>query len=772
MAMTTNFVKRRLAVAGSALALSLAAAAPVFAQAAPGYNVPTDSPASPLIFNGQTVQPFTTEMLLFEEFGTKAVPTSTCPTCQALPKPPLDACNSGPIGTDLDTFLKQPLSPLPTRTANTSLPNPWASTIGTCLNSPLATSAIEGRPSGEWFAHQRWTEFPSKVYFQSAQNGARDNGGLRDTLQRHHWAVGEFKAGGLNYRGGTNKNTQVRFHPLLPVQSSNSVWTFDGTMPPKLLMARYGEAILFRHFNTLPIDVAANGGFGMHTITTHEHNGHNAAESDGYTAAFFFPGQYYDYHWPMLLAGYDSINKTATDPWAGMPNGAGGTTLIKGDWHETMSTHWFHDHMLDFTAQNVYKGNAAMMNYYSAIDRGREGFQCNYTNALNPNMCLPSGTALDWGNRDYDVNLVIADKAWDANGQLFFNIFNKDGFLGDRVLVNWTYKPYLNVRARRYRFRILNGAVSRYFKYAIVDAAGNRVPYHMVANDGNLMRNAIPFPNAQSADLPQQGIAERYDIVVDFKNFAAGSKLYLVNLLEHQNGTGPFREVSIATAISPTYSGDPAVGKIMEFRVNAYTGTDLSMNPVDYEPGKKTMIPPPVIPAAELAAARQRTFQFSKANGTDAKPWTIATDGGQGFAMDPHRITANVTQSQYEIWHLRGGSGWAHPVHIHFEEGQILSRGGAAPPLWEAGARKDVYRLSTFPDATNSVDLVIKFREFMGNYMEHCHNTQHEDNAMLMRWDLKNPGAITAIPTPVQSWTGTTYEPSFGLTPAAGGGGG
>jgi FtsP/CotA-like multicopper oxidase with cupredoxin domain len=137
--------------------------------------------------------------------------------------------------------------------------------------------------------------------------------------------------------------------------------------------------------------------------------------------------------------------------------------------------------------------------------------------------------------------------------------------------------------------------------------------------------------------------------------------------------------------------------------------------------------------------------------------------------MDPHRVTANVTQSQYEIWHLRGGSGWAHPIHIHFEEGQILSRGGAVP-LWEQGARKDVYRLSTFPDATNSVDLIVKFREFMGNYMEHCHNTQHEDNAMLMRWDLKSPGSITAIPTPVQTWTGTTYEPTFGLTPNGGGG--
>ncbi len=43
-----------------------------------------------------------------------------------------------------------------------------------------------------------------------------------------------------------------------------------------------------------------------------------------------------------------------------------------------MSTHWFHDHMLDCTSQNVYKGNAVMMNYYSAIDRGKEGFRCDY----------------------------------------------------------------------------------------------------------------------------------------------------------------------------------------------------------------------------------------------------------------------------------------------------------------------------------------------------------------------------------------------------------
>ena len=53
---------------------------------------------------------------------------------------------------------------------------------------------------------------------------------------------------------------------------------------------------------------AQNGGFGRHTISTHEHNGHHGAENDGFTGAFFFPNQFYDYHWPIVLAGHFSMN--------------------------------------------------------------------------------------------------------------------------------------------------------------------------------------------------------------------------------------------------------------------------------------------------------------------------------------------------------------------------------------------------------------------------------------------------------------------------------
>jgi FtsP/CotA-like multicopper oxidase with cupredoxin domain len=317
------------------------------------------------------------------------------------------------------------------------------------------------------------------------------------------------------------------------------------------------------------------------------------------------------------------------------------------------------------------------------------------------------------------------DKAWDANGQLKFNIFNTDGFLGDRVLVNWAYKPYMNVRARKYRLRLLNGSVSRLWKFALVTSNGTRVPFHMVANDGNIMEHAVPFPNAQAPELPFQGIGERFDIVVDFKAFPVGTKLYLVNLSEHADGREPKSAVPLASVMNNTYSGDPAVGKVMEFRVQAYTGIDRSMNPADYVEGKKKMIPRPTITAAELATARVRTFEFGRSGGTDHTPWTIKTDGGQGLGTDIKRIDAHPTKGAVEIWKISTDGGWAHPVHIHF------------------------------------YDIAIRFREFMGTFMEHCHNTQHEDHAMLMRYDIKNPGQTLLIPAPIQTWEGTTYAPSY-----------
>jgi FtsP/CotA-like multicopper oxidase with cupredoxin domain len=807
-----------------------------------GADVPTERAPSPLFGAAD----FSQQLLLFEEFGPEPMPVTAAAGWTALPQP-LNTQN-GPDPASFEAFLAQTgVSPFPTRLSNVTDSNPWKAAIEAYLGHPLVqpvpasvAGPAEGRPSGEDWAQQRWSDLYPQKFFKTGLAQARTNGGFRNAKQRHGYALGEFGPGGLYHTvfpglpAATTAGVAIKMHPNMPVQNPNSVWTFDGTLPPKLLQARYGEPVMMRNYNVLPIDESATNGFGMHTITTHEHNGHSPGESDGVAGAFFFPGEFWDYRWPLQFAGFSNfnngvgaINYAATDVRASTPcepgetlpvlvNGvltprtcSDGLIQLPGDWQETMSTHWFHDHMLDFTAQNVYKGNAVMMNYYSALDRGNE--------AINDgvNLRLPSGTALAWGNRDYDVNMVIGDKATDAAGQLIMNTTQHNGWLGDMMTVNWQYKPYLDVRARKYRFRILNGSVSRIMALALVQQVNgtggelpgpagsgisyNRVPFHMIANDGNIMEHAVPFngvfdvfhdgnPNAWKGQLPSQTIAERYDIVVDFSaanGINVNDKVYFVNIMEHQDGKGTKSKVPIADILSERYkpvvmngrwvNGDPGVGKFMELRVKAYSGIDLSMNPSEYEPGLKDMLPLPIIRGAKtvdttvngvpVATATHHTFEFVHSGGNDGHglPWLIKADGGAGQLMDPHRVQA-IEKGDLQVWTIKGTGGWTHPVHIHFEEGIILSRGGKAPPEWEKWAKKDMYRIGPENDSTGVIEMAYRARDFLGQYVEHCHNTMHEDNAMLLRWDASATNGATLVDTPMPTFDGVFFDPSFPLT--------
>jgi manganese oxidase len=596
---------------------------------------------------------------------------------------------------------------------------------------------IEGRPPGPIWAHQRWNQFLPQVAVQATQEGAKNNTVYNPGVPSS-----------LNSGIDPAASIPVRFHPGLPTQALNSVWTFNGTVPPKLLLGRYGEPVLFRHHNRLPFDPTQNNGFGRHTISTHEHNGHHGAENDGFTGAFFFPGQFYDYHWPIVLAGFTTINTAATDIRAGSPDGSGGITKIAGDWRETMSTHWFHDHMYEFTAQNVYKGNAALFNLYSALDRGNE--------AINDgvNLQLPSGRAKDWGNLDYDVNLMLADKAWGADGQLLFDIFDTDGFLGDAVTVNLAYKPYFEVERRKYRFRILNGSVSRMYKIALSDGK----PFYQIGNDGNLLPQRVTL-----TALDRMGVAERYDIVIDFTQWSVGSKVSMVNLAEHNSGKLVNKELSLRDALAGT-SNDPGVGRFLEFRIVRNPAVpDVSQVPA-------TLIPNPALTAP---VSRTRVFEFGTganqtipADGTSSVgPWGVRTDGGAMLNAAFSRVSAQPAFGTREVWTLRnGGGGWDHPIHIHFEEGQILSRDGsfANVPAWERG-RKDVYRLHP----GGEMQISMQFRDWGGMFMQHCHTTTHEDHAMLLRWEINSGGApfLVPLPTPIAKPQGVTFLPPAEVLP-------
>ncbi len=468
------------------------------------------------------------------------------------------------------------------------------------------------------------------------------------------------------------KAAQVSMSPDLPVQT---IWGFDGIIPGPTYIARYGEPILVRNVNNLPTN---NGGFGLPSVTTHLHNNHTPSESDGFPCDFFEIGQFYDQHYPVVLAGFASDHP---------PN---------GDINESLSTLWYHDHRVDFTAQNIYKGLAGFFLIFNDQDTGDEttGFH------------LPSG--------QFDIPMMFTDKVFDSNGQLFFDLFNLDGILGDKFLVNGKIQPFLHVHPRRYRFRWLDSGPSRFYQIFLTDL--NNLSAHnmfwQIANDGNLMPTPVQIESARI------GVAERVDVIIDFSQFA-GKTIYLENRLEQEDGTGPTGD------ILPAGRGNLLLQIIVDLPAVADNSVDPATHPQFYS-----------LPSTTPAPRVTRTFDFDNSNGG----WTI-----NDRFMDCNEPRFTVQQNTVEHWILINSSGgWQHPIHIHFEELQILSINGHRPPtspLVQTG-RKDVVRL----EFDTTVELFFRFRDFLGRYPLHCHNTVHEDHAMMLRWDIAPVGDTNRNP--------------------------
>ena len=360
---------------------------------------------------------------------------------------------------------------------------------------------------------------------------------------------------------------------------------------------------------------------------------------------------------------------------------------------------------------------------------------------------------------------MLSDGATDAGGQYFFDIFTTDGFLGDLPLVNFAYAPYFEVLPRKYRFRLLNACMSRFLKLAL-SYNGAPVPFKFIANDGNFVVNPITL-----TALDEQGIAERYDIVVDFSIFPAGSRVQLVNLLTmRDDGRGPKEALSLAAALSGT-PGDPVVGSMMEFRVvNTLPSVDapgVTLTKANScGSNDKSQVPAVLTEQIPIVApVRTRVVEFGRSGPGDSRdpvtgqctpdcsevvaetPWTIRVNGEAAHSFNANRISLLVPKpGEVEHWtYINGGGGWDHPIHLHFEEGITMNRGGAPIPATELLVSKDVWRLRP----SGSVTFQVQFGEYGGSYVNHCHNTVHEDFAMLMRIQLLSGAGpqMAVVPT-------------------------
>jgi len=134
---------------------------------------------------------------------------------------------------------------------------------------------------------------------------------------------------------------------------------------------------------------------------------------------------------------------------------------------------------------------------------------------------------------EFDVPMIFADKVFEQNGLLFFDLFNFDGIVGDKFTVNGKIQPFFQVHPRKYRFRWLDGGPSRFYQFFLTNPnnLNQTITFKQISTDGNL----LPAPITVSS-VPLS-VAERCDVVIDFSPFA-GQSLYLENRLEQTNGRG------------------------------------------------------------------------------------------------------------------------------------------------------------------------------------------------------------------------------------------
>ncbi|GAA0236653.1 hypothetical protein GCM10009000_060190 [Halobacterium noricense] len=267
-----------------------------------------------------------------------------------------------------------------------------------------------------------------------------------------------------------------------------TIWGYDGVFPGPTIEARRDREVVITQKNELPVPVS-----------THLHGGVTPPESDGYPTDLIFPpdldhDEIPDHHVAGTVGGVTHGEKEYR-----YPNGQRPATL------------WYHDHRMDFTGPQVYKGLAG---FYIIRDDAED------------DLPLPSD--------ERDVPLMIADRTFREDGELYYpsidptllgepGVLASTGFrmvsgvFGDTNLVNGAPWPRMDVANAAYRFRILNASNARAYELAL----SNGAPIVQIGSDGGLLTEPI------SHDTLVVSQGERFDVIVDFSEYPVGTEVTL-----------------------------------------------------------------------------------------------------------------------------------------------------------------------------------------------------------------------------------------------------
>jgi FtsP/CotA-like multicopper oxidase with cupredoxin domain len=334
---------------------------------------------------------------------------------------------------------------------------------------------------------------------------------------------------------------------------------------------------------------------------------------------------------------------------------------------------WFHDHLLGATRLNVYAGIAG-------------AFVLTDPTLVLPTGLHPIGLQQGAGGAvDILIPLVLQDRMFDTNGELFFPTLGLNPehpfwipeFVGDTIVVNGKVWPFVNVEAKRKRFLFINGSNARTYELSLQAKGGPNPLMYVIGTDGGYLD--APAPVTSLVMMP----GERYEVIVDFAGFA-GKTIILKN-----------------TGRTPYPKGAPppgtTLGQIVQFRVGAFAGTDLSYNPALATPirtGGQQIVrlvnPTTGTPAPGVTVAKTRQLTLNEIIGPGGPLEILVNntkwDGKRGdgsVRTDFTPITINGVTDYYselpnegdtEVWEIVNLTADAHPIHTHLTTFQLMNR--------------------------------------------------------------------------------------------------
>jgi FtsP/CotA-like multicopper oxidase with cupredoxin domain len=267
---------------------------------------------------------------------------------------------------------------------------------------------------------------------------------------------------------------------------------------------------------------------------------------------------------------------------------------------------------------------------------------------------------------------------------------------------------------------------------------------HGIRDESNGREGPVLFVNGQVMPTIsiRSGEVQRWRIV----NASAG-RIYRLSLSGHtllQVGTdgGLFekpiemKDILLTTGerVELLIRGSDAPGARSVLQNLGYDRYVPQTRPADWETTRdlltlQTTSEAPVTPVA-IPATLRKVIPLDTAKSTAVRTVVFSQGLINGKTMDMARVDVSTTVGATEIWEIENVVGMDHPFHLHGFQFQVLDRDGV-PEKYRAW--KDMLNIPKH----SSARIIVRYDDFPGKWMFHCHILDHEDHGMMGVLEVK-----------------------------------